>query len=66
MSARRQKHVEALRAFYAALSPEQRQVFDALQRVEGPGPGGGPGFGHHGFGGPGFGGPPGPFGPGDE
>ena len=67
ISARRQKHVEALRTFYAALSPDQHQVFDALQRVEGHGHGDGRhGFGHRGFGGPGFGGPPGGFGRGDE
>lgn len=31
----------ATRAFYAALSPEQQQVFDALERLKGPhGPGG--------------------------
>jgi hypothetical protein len=28
----RQRHTDAIRTFYAALSPDQRQVFDALQR----------------------------------
>ncbi|WP_372781120.1 Spy/CpxP family protein refolding chaperone [Phenylobacterium sp.] len=53
----RQGHTDAVRAFYAALSPDQRPVFDALTRVEGRGRGHG-GWGHgHGFGGP-EGGPP--------
>jgi hypothetical protein len=58
-AAMQQKHAEALRAFYAALSPEQRQVFDALQRMHGGGHGHG-GWGHHGMGGGpgGFGGGP--------
>ena len=47
---------QALARFYAALSPEQQRVFDALQRLKGPhgGPGpmmmgmpGGPGEGPH-------------------
>ena len=46
-AAMQRRHAEALRAFYAALSPEQRQVFDALQRVEHGGRGG---WGHGGFG----------------
>ena len=57
-AAMRQKHTEAVRAFYAALSPEQRQVFDALQRMHGghePG-----GWGHRGMGGGMRGGPGGP------
>ena len=67
MAAMRQKHADALRTFYAALNPEQKQVFDALQRVEHRGGARGPGgFGHPGFGPPGFGGPPGDFGRGDE
>ncbi|HZZ31023.1 MAG TPA: Spy/CpxP family protein refolding chaperone [Phenylobacterium sp.] len=33
--AMQKRRAEALRAFYAALSPEQRQVFDALQRMQG-------------------------------
>jgi len=37
MAARRQQNVAALRAFYATLDPEQRRVFDALQRLHGPG-----------------------------
>ena len=61
-SAMRQRHADALRAFYTALSPDQRQVFDALQRMHGGGPGRGGrergGWGHRGFGGP-MGGPPG-------
>jgi periplasmic protein CpxP/Spy len=58
-AAMQQKHAEALRAFYAALSPEQRQVFDALQRMHGGHEHGG--WGHHGMGGRpgGFGGGPG-------
>ncbi|THD57820.1 Spy/CpxP family protein refolding chaperone [Phenylobacterium sp.] len=70
MSGMRQRHAEALRTFYNALSPDQKQVFDALQRVQGHGYGRG-GWGHHGFGGHGFGGrgpgggPP-PGGPRDE
>jgi protein CpxP len=48
-AAMQKRHADALRAFYAALSPEQRQVFDALQRMHG-GHGRG-GWGHHGFGG---------------
>jgi hypothetical protein len=55
------RHAEALRTFYAALSPEQRQVFDALQRMHGGHEHGGWG-GHRGFGGMGGpkGGPGGP------
>lgn len=64
---------QALTRFYAALSPEQQKVFDALQRLKGPrgGPGphmmmmgmpGGPGEGPHMMirrrGGPGDGPPP--------
>lgn len=54
---RRDRALAALKAFYAALDPNQQKVFDALQRLEGP-PGG---FGGHGPGawGP-HGGPPGP------
>jgi len=58
----REAHTERLRAFYAALDPQQRQVFDALQRMRSGGHGhGGPGgheaspregWGHRGFGGP--------------
>ncbi len=51
-TAMRQRHTPALRAFYAALSPDQRQVFDALQRMQGGHERGGRG---HGFGGPGRG-----------
>lgn len=66
--ARRARTEAAMRAFYAALSPEQQQAFDALGRLSGPmrpgpmGPGphgrgpGGPG----GPGSPGEGGPPPP------
>jgi hypothetical protein len=38
MAARRQQHLEAMRTFYAALDPEQRRVFDALERMHGPHP----------------------------
>ena len=41
--ARFQHHAEAVKAFYAALSPEQQRAFDALQSMRGMG-GGGPGF----------------------
>jgi hypothetical protein len=41
MEAHRAKADAATRAFYAALSPEQKEVFDALERLRGPdGPGG--------------------------
>jgi hypothetical protein len=50
-----QRRAEALRTFYAALSPDQRQVFDALMRLQGP-RGGMHGPGGYGRGGP----PPGP------
>ncbi len=53
------RHAEALRAFYAALSPEQRQVFDALQRMHG-------GHEHGGWGHRGLGGMPGPRAGGDK
>jgi hypothetical protein len=58
-AAMQRRHADALRAFYAALSPEQRPVFDALQRLEHGGRGHG-GWGHRGFGGMGghMGGPP--------
>jgi len=57
-TAMQQKHAEALRAFYGALSPEQKQVFDALQRMHGRGGHGHGGWGRHGFGGHGpMGGP---------
>ncbi|HEX5378793.1 MAG TPA: Spy/CpxP family protein refolding chaperone [Phenylobacterium sp.] len=36
MEAFRAKHDAAIRAFYAALSPDQQQVFDALERMRGP------------------------------
>lgn len=41
MSAQRARMRDALAKFYAALSPEQQKVFDALQRMHGPGPMGG-------------------------
>lgn len=42
MEAHRARMDAATRAFYAALSPEQQQVFDALGRLRGPyGPGAG-------------------------
>jgi hypothetical protein len=44
MSARLAKLEAATRSFYAALSPDQQQAFDALQRLRGPmGPPHGPG-----------------------
>jgi len=49
--ARRQQRAEGVRTFYAALTGEQRQVFDALQRMRRGGHGGGD-WGHSGFGGP--------------
>jgi len=49
MTARHAQMRQALARFYAALSPEQQKVFDALQRLEhGPGGHGGPGMGRHG------------------
>lgn len=42
MDAHRAKADAATRAFYAALSPEQQQVFDALERLRGPYGMGGP------------------------
>ncbi|MBW8811987.1 MAG: Spy/CpxP family protein refolding chaperone [Caulobacterales bacterium] len=68
MAAEHQKMTQALKTFYAALSPDQQKVFDALQRLEGPG---GMHGGHHMvmmggpgmmMGGPGMG-PPGMDGP---
>ncbi len=59
-TAMRQRRSEALRTFYGALTPEQRQVFDAMQRMQHGGHEHG-GWGRHGFGGPGrgpAGGPP--------
>ncbi len=52
------RRTQGLRDFYAVLSPEQRQVFDALERLRDSG---GPGVGHGGPGGPG--GPGRPDGP---
>jgi hypothetical protein len=68
--AMQKRHAEALRIFYAALSPEQRQVFDALQRMHGGGHmgghmGGRGGWGGHGMGGH-MGGPGGPPPPRDD
>jgi protein CpxP len=42
--ARMQKHIQAVKTFYAALSPEQQHVFDALARMHGMHGGG---FGGH-------------------
>ena len=42
MAAARDSRRDALAKFYAALSPDQQKVFDALQRMHGPG--GGPGM----------------------
>jgi protein CpxP len=60
-AAEAQRRTDALKAFYAALSPEQQKVFDAVMRLrEAHGPGGhqapgmgGPGREHH-PGGPGM------------
>ncbi len=50
------QHADATKRFYAALSPEQQQVFDALRRLSHEGRGhrgfGGHGFGHGPMGGP--------------
>lgn len=69
LTAPMQRRIQGLRTFYAALNPEQQQVFDALQRMRG-GMGGpdGPGgrmmiMRHGGPGGPGEQGPRGPGGP---
>lgn len=43
MDAQRAKRREALTKFYAALSPDQQKVFDALQRLQRPRGPGGPG-----------------------
>ncbi len=48
MRARHEEMRQALAKFYAALSPEQQKVFDALQRLKGP-----PGHGGPMMGGPG-------------
>lgn len=51
LAAEHEKSRQALARFYAALSPDQQKVFDALQRLNGPhmGPMGGPmGDGDHG------------------
>ena len=56
MASMRQRRAEKLRTFYAALSPDQQQVFDALTRMRRRGPGGDHGF-RHGRGGPGDGPP---------
>jgi protein CpxP len=45
-----QRRTDAVRAFYAALSPDQRPVFDALMRMQEGGRGHGD-WGHRGFGG---------------
>jgi len=58
MTAQHERARQALAKFYAALSPDQQKVFDALHRLQGP-HGGGMGHGgrgrfvlHHGPGGP--------------
>jgi len=50
MAAEHEKMRAALAKFYAALSPDQQKVFDALQRLQGPHMGGGHGM----MGGPGM------------
>ncbi len=45
MSARHKRLRDGLGAFYAALSPEQQKVFDALERLKGPPGGPGNAFG---------------------
>lgn len=57
IAARRERMRQALTKFYAALSPEQQKVFDALHRLHGPpgGPMGGPGMAMEMHGGPGDG-----------
>ncbi len=57
--ARMRKHVEATKAFYAALSPEQQHTFDALERLHRGGMAG------HGWAGRGWGGHSGMHGPGE-
>ncbi|MEW5684899.1 MAG: Spy/CpxP family protein refolding chaperone [Pseudomonadota bacterium] len=52
MRAQHEQMRQALSKFYAALSPEQQTVFDALQRLKGPG-GPGPLMMSHGPDGPG-------------
>jgi hypothetical protein len=62
MTAMRQQRADKVKTFYAALNPEQRQVFDALTRLQRQRGHGGPhGMGGmHGHGGPGgWGGPQG-------
>ena len=49
MRAARDKHRQALAKFYAALSPDQQKVFDALHRLQGHGGGHGPMMGHGGL-----------------
>jgi len=53
--ARMRRHVEAAKAFYAVLSPEQQHVFDALEHMHHRGMGGHGGWGgrKHGMGGDG-------------
>lgn len=71
--ARMQQHIQAVKTFYAALSPEQQHVFDALARLHGlhgggfggheggeREGGGHGGWGRGGHGGPGEGPPPPP------
>ena len=47
-----QRHAQAVKAFYAVLSPEQQRTFDALMKIRGHGGGHGMGGRHHGMGGP--------------
>lgn len=59
MTAQHERLRQALTKFYAALSPEQQKVFDALERLRGPRGGPGLALGFH----DGPGGPEGPGGP---
>jgi hypothetical protein len=56
MAAEHEKMAQSLKAFYAALSPDQQKVFDALQRLQGSHGMHGPGMHMMMMGGPGMGG----------
>jgi hypothetical protein len=59
-TARMRQHIQATKTFYAALSPEQQQVFDAFMRAHHHGHGGGHGHWGGGHGPMGEGPPPPP------